>query len=192
MRNPSSHRSAAARIGLRFGVGAVGLLVLATIVLLPFAVRSALDDLTTPPTPRLYRLGPPQQPAPQHLRIHLIVSALDVVQQTATINVTAYQVCPTGCPEAYELMLISAFAEGPHDEGVPPLATVRIPAEPAEQKDSTSTQGYELRERVVRRAAELRREWREQADAAAPGDDILMRRGRRSPRLSREGMPAEV
>jgi hypothetical protein len=55
-----------------------------------------------------------------------------------------------------------------------------------------TTQGYELRERVVRRAAELRREWREQADAAAPGDDILMRRGRRSPRLSREGMPAEV
>ena len=132
MGNPTSHRSAMARIGLRLGVAAVGLLVIATIVLLPFAVRSAISDLTTPPTPRLYRLGPPQQPAAQHLRIHLNVAALDVVQQTATINVTAYQVCPTGCSGAYELLLISAFAEGPHDEGVPPSATVRIPGEPTE------------------------------------------------------------
>jgi hypothetical protein len=132
MGKPSSHRSALARLGLRFGVGAVGLLVLATIVLLPFAVRSAINELTTPATPRLYRLGPPQQPAPQHLRIHLIVAALDVVQQTATIDVTAYQVCPAACTDAFELQLISAFAEGPHDEGVPPSATVSIPAQGTE------------------------------------------------------------
>src|SRR6187551_3578830 len=114
MGNPPSHRSAIARVGLRLGVGVVGLLVLTTIVLLPFAVSSAIHDLTTPLTPRLFRLGPPQQPAPQHLRIHLIVDALDVAQQTATINVTAYQVCPAACTEAYQLMLISAFSEGPH------------------------------------------------------------------------------
>jgi hypothetical protein len=132
MGNPSPHRSKIARIGLRSGVGAVGLLVLATIVLLPFAVRSAIEDLTTPPTPRLYRLGPPQQPAPQHLRIHLIVAALDVAQQSATIDVTAYQVCPATCTDAFALQLISAFAEGPHDEGVPPSATVSIPAQGTE------------------------------------------------------------
>jgi hypothetical protein len=132
MRNRSQHPSATARIGLRIGVGVVGLLVLATAVLLPFAVRSALQDLTTPPTPRLYRLGPPQQPAPQHLRIHLIVGSLDFVQQTATINVTAYQVCPAACTESYQLRLISALSEGRHDEGVPPSATVAIPAQGTE------------------------------------------------------------
>jgi len=60
------------------------------------------------------------------------VAALDVVQQTATINVTAYQVCPAACTEAFELQLISAFAEGPHDEGVPPSVTVSIPAQGSE------------------------------------------------------------
>lgn len=132
MGKPSPHPNATARFGLRLGVGAVGLLVLVTVVLLPFAVRSAIHDLTTPATPRLYRLGPPQQAAPQHLRIHLTVAALDLVQQTATINVTAYQVCPAACSESFELQLISAFAEGPHDEGVPPSATVSLPAQGTE------------------------------------------------------------
>lgn len=132
MGNPSPHPSATARLGLRVGVGVVGLLVLATIVLLPFAVRSALRDLAAPPSPRLYRLGPPQQPAPQHLRIHLIVGALDVVEQAATLTVTAYQVCPTACTDAFQLLLVSAFAEGPNDEGVPPSATVSIPAQGTE------------------------------------------------------------
>lgn len=132
MRNPSPHPSATARIGLRLGVVVVGLLVLATAVLLPLAVRSALRDLASPPSPRLYRLGPPQQPAARHLRIHLIVATLDVVQQSATIDVTAYQVCPAACTDAFELQLISAFAEGPHDEGVPPSASVSIPAQGSE------------------------------------------------------------
>jgi hypothetical protein len=99
-------------------------------------VRSALDDLAAPATPRLYRLGSPQQPAPQHVRVHLSVIALDVVQQLATVVVTAYQVCPGACTDAYELLLVSAFAEGRHDEGVPPSATVTIPSQTTETSET--------------------------------------------------------
>lgn len=147
MRNPSQPTKATPRLGPRLGLIAVGLLVLVTGVLLPFAVGSALHDLAAPPTPRLYRLGPSQQPAPQHLRIHLIVTALDVAQQQATIVVTAYQVCPAACTDTYELLLISAFAEGRHDEGVPPSATVRIPAQRTEINETITlpVQGTPIR-----------------------------------------------
>jgi hypothetical protein len=138
MRHSSPPPSALTRLALRLALVVVGLLALATGVLLPFAVRSALEDLAAPPTSRLYRLGPPQQPAPQHLRIHLIVAALDVVEQTASITVAAYQVCPAACTDAFELQLISAFSEGPHDEGVPPSASVSLPAQPTEVNETVS------------------------------------------------------
>jgi very-short-patch-repair endonuclease len=72
------------------------------------------------------------------------------------------------------------------------LERLGIPPEPPDGQGGTlSALWDELRERVVRRAAELRRDWREEADALA-ADDILLSRGRRPSLSYRESRRAEA
>jgi hypothetical protein len=115
-------------VGRRLSFIVVALVLLVTAALVPFAVGSALDDLVAPSTSQIYQLLPPQPPAPPYLRVHLIVAAIDIVEQTATIQVAAYQVCPTECRDAYELLLISTWPAEADGAGVPPSASVAVPA----------------------------------------------------------------
>jgi hypothetical protein len=127
MRAPSIAAIKDKQVGHRIGFLIVALLVLFTAVLLPFAVDDAFEDIVSPPAGRVYYLIRPRVQAPEHLLAHLNVTSIDVAQRSATIMLTAHQVCRASCADTFRVLIVSTLPEGPDREGVPPSVTVPIP-----------------------------------------------------------------
>ncbi|MDQ3810399.1 MAG: hypothetical protein M3336_08925 [Chloroflexota bacterium] len=131
-RRPSLTTLSNSRTGHRVAYVMVALLLLFTGVLLPFAIGGVFGDVLSPPSDRVYSLLTPVRPAASHLRIHLNVTAIDEAGRTATLLVSGHQVCPGGCTERYQLLLVATAPEGPDSEGLPPSVTVAVPPNAAE------------------------------------------------------------
>jgi hypothetical protein len=126
--------------GLRFGLALVTLgvallaggwvvvgLLVPTLVL-PGGGRPPLRevfDLSPSPVYPLGASGAP--PAGDHADLHIDVLALDQLEQLVALRVSGYRACAPTC-EAEELVLVSLRPDEPERRGLPPRATVPLPA----------------------------------------------------------------
>jgi hypothetical protein len=116
------------RVGHGLAFLLVAVLLLYTAALLPFAIGGVFDDLLDPPANRIYHLLTPEQPAAEHLRLHIEVIDLDEGARTASLRVSGHQVCPAACQQTYQVLLVSSSPDVPDTaEGLPPSAAVRLP-----------------------------------------------------------------
>jgi hypothetical protein len=119
------------RVALRHRVALalVGMLVISLLALLPLALISVLGNVGGLPYDRVYSLtAVDSPPAPSHSRLHLEVIALDPWLQLVTLRVAGHHTCPPGCSWQDQIVFFSLRTDSPAAEGLPPSATVTLPA----------------------------------------------------------------
>jgi hypothetical protein len=110
----------------RVAFGVACTVVLFVLVLMPFAVGSAVGDLLGPPEGRNYPLATPAASAPgDGARLHVAVVGLSELQQTATLRVSGYHVCAARCDWTDRVIFV---AERDEAVGTAPSASVDVPA----------------------------------------------------------------
>jgi hypothetical protein len=128
MRPPRIRGIPEKKVGHGLAFISVAVLLLYTAALLPFAIGGVFGDLLDPPSNRIYRLLAPQQPNPEHLRLHVDMLSLDEASRTAQLRISGHQVCPAVCTDAYQVLFVSSLPDVPDTpEGLPPSAAVRVP-----------------------------------------------------------------
>src|SRR5215471_8978884 len=127
---PSHHGSryglTAAMLGIAVLVGAwlvVGLVV--PNLVLPGGLRPPLREVFDQSTPPIYALNLP--PASDYGELHINMIALDDAKQVLTLHVSGHRTCAPTCP-AQELVLVALRPNEPQQLGLPPFATVSLPA----------------------------------------------------------------
>jgi hypothetical protein len=118
-----------ARTRYRVALAAVGTLMLLFVVLVPFAIGSALADALGVPETRVFPISPePRGPAAgTHADLHLVVTALDAVQQMATVRVSGSEICQSNCTSNDQVLLFSLAQADSGSVAIPPSATVTLP-----------------------------------------------------------------
>jgi hypothetical protein len=104
----------------------VGLLV--PTLVLPGGVRPPLREVFDVSSSPIYPLSPSGAPlAADHADLHIDVIALDETRQMLALRVSGQRACAPTCA-AEELVLVSLRPDEPQRRGLPPLATVPLPA----------------------------------------------------------------
>jgi hypothetical protein len=104
----------------------VGLLVPS--LTLPGGARPPLSEVFDRSPSPIYALGPAVPPlAGDHADLRIDVIGLDEVKQLLTLRLSGYRTCGSTCT-AEELVLVSVRADESNRPGLPPLATVPLPA----------------------------------------------------------------
>src|SRR6266487_2488377 len=99
------------------------------LVLVPFAIGSALSDALGVPETRVFPIspGPRGSTAGTHADLHLVVTALDAVQQVATVRVSGSEICQSNCASNDQVLLFSLAQDDSGSVAIPPAATVALP-----------------------------------------------------------------
>lgn len=100
---------------------------LALVVILPFSVKSVMDDVLGPATGRVVQItprtsGPPQ---PHYARIHLAVTSIDEVQLFATIQVSGHHHC-ADCVWNDRVLLVSLAGDDGDPDALPPSVAITM------------------------------------------------------------------
>lgn len=118
------------RTGYRIAFLLTATLVLAIVVTLPFSVASIVDALLGPShgavTPVV--TAPPEGNAGEHSRTHLAFVSLDEVSLSLTLRISGHYICRSACDSQHRLVIASVAADDADAEGMPPSATVTLPA----------------------------------------------------------------
>lgn len=114
---------------LNFGIAA--LLFLASLVALPLALMSVIEDIRNPPSDRVYDFTPPdEKPPADYTRLHLHILGIDEVNERAKISIHGYHSCQKECDSYEERILF--FEADKHsellDEAMPTFQAVAMPA----------------------------------------------------------------
>ena len=120
------------RMGHRAALAVVATILLGIIVLLPFAIGSALGELLRPEASHRYSIAPSGVPAAadrSHLYVHIV--GIDQWQRTATLRVSGSYVCETSCTWDDRFLFVAALATGQVEareaQGLPPSQAVTFP-----------------------------------------------------------------
>lgn len=129
METAGAAKSSSARWAYRAGFAVIAVVVAAVVVLVPVAVASLVHEIRSPPTAATDVLVPQGTLATDAYSVlHLDAVAFDEVQRTLTLHVSGYHVCRTACPYQDTLIFFSVRAESRVAAGLPPAASVALPA----------------------------------------------------------------
>lgn len=117
------------------GFVAVGLLVVLTLLLGPFALLSVFRDSGQKHVDDAFAISPTTTTSPTYTRLHLDIMALDETQRLATVHVSGYHYCASDCGAKLKATFFSLDADGRGANSIPPSASVAIPANAAEVND---------------------------------------------------------
>ncbi|MBV9357060.1 MAG: hypothetical protein JO023_16230 [Chloroflexi bacterium] len=110
--------------------------LLAPALVLPGGLRPPLGEVFYAPPSPVYPLGPSDASlAGDHARLHIEVMGLDDAKQLITLRVSGRRACAPSCT-AQELVLVSLRADEADRGGLPPFATVSLPAHEALVQDT--------------------------------------------------------
>jgi hypothetical protein len=113
----------------RVALALVGLLVLLIVVLLPVALASVFFTLVGVPYDQVYSWSAPGSAAPDgHVRLHVQIVGIDPWQELVTLRVAGNHICPPGCNWQDRVVFFSLSPDSLGAEGLPPSATVTLPA----------------------------------------------------------------
>jgi len=103
-------------------------LLLFTLAMLPLTVASVFNDVLGPPSGAEYPLSPVphSEAAATHTDLRVAAINLNEVQQTVTLRVTGYHICPTGC-DWNDRVRLFAVSDDSDMEGFPPSVTITLP-----------------------------------------------------------------
>jgi len=121
----------------RVAFALIATLLLCILAMLPFTVASVVDELLGPPEGRVYYVpGATVPAAATHTRLHVAVAALDDFQQLATLRVSGHHQCAGGCGWSDRVLFFAIPPADEAPEGLPPSATVTLPADTVAITDS--------------------------------------------------------
>jgi hypothetical protein len=113
----------------RVALALVGLLVLLLVALLPVALVSVFYNVMGAPYEQVYSWTAPASAAPDgHVRLHVQIVGIDPWQELVTLRVAGNHICPPGCNWQDRVVFFSLSPDSPGAEGLPPSATVTLPA----------------------------------------------------------------
>lgn len=106
----------------------VAIIFLTIIVLVPIAVIDLLANVAKPSENHVYNIAAEVLPAPVYSRLHVNVLALDEVQKLATLRVSGFHFCASECTARDKILFSSIGADGKGADGLPPSASITLPA----------------------------------------------------------------
>jgi hypothetical protein len=113
----------------RVALALVGLLVLLLVALLPVALVSVFYNVVGTPYDQVYSWSAPAIAAPDgHVRLHVQIVGIDPWQELVTLRVAGKYDCPPGCNWQDRVVFFSLSPDSLGAEGLPPSATVTLPA----------------------------------------------------------------
>ena len=106
----------------------IAALLIGIAVVLPFALRSVLEEILDPPEGTVYTLAlaPDAPAAANHSRLHISLVDLDEARLLATLRVSGHHVCRTSCPYTERIVLFSLGTNEALTAGMPPSAKVDL------------------------------------------------------------------
>jgi hypothetical protein len=116
------------RFRIAFAVTAMMLLGIA--VILPFSLRSVVDDVLGPATGNVIPITktPLAATARDYCRLHLAVVNIDASQLLATLRVSGHCICHDACDVTRRIIIASLADDDAEAEGMPPSATITLTA----------------------------------------------------------------
>ena len=121
--------------GLRFRIAffLVASIVVALVVMLPFAASSLFDDLVHPVAGQVFTLTGDRTPGAgrDQSQVHVAIVDLDESRLHLTLRVSAHRGCPTGCRTGARIVLFSVDVDEAATAGMPPSAQVDLPVDQA-------------------------------------------------------------
>jgi len=105
--------------------------VLASVVLLPFAIVSLAGALRHP-TNRAFDLGSTARLHGEWTKLNVAAVAIDESNGLLTLRVTGFHDCPSRCPTDEIVKLYSVHADPSGALGSPPSTSIRLPADSSE------------------------------------------------------------
>jgi hypothetical protein len=124
----NNRRLPARQVGHRFALALGACMLLAMLVLLPFALSSVLTDLVDPQPHRVFSiLGAGEARDPIHSDLHVDLLDLDDRSQTVTIRVSGHHACPPPCTWATRFLFVASAENGSEAEGLPPSQSITLP-----------------------------------------------------------------
>lgn len=113
----------------RVALALVGLLVVLMVVLLPIALASVFYSVAGAPYDEVYPWSIPSAAAADgHVRLHVQIVGIDPWQELMTLRVAGNHICPPGCNWQDRVLFFSLRPDAPGAEGLPPSASVTLPA----------------------------------------------------------------
>src|SRR5262249_6111687 len=107
----------------------VGALVLVMALLLPVALASVFVNVAGVPYRDVHPWSTSSSLAPDgHVRLHLQIVDIDAWQELMTLRVSGNHICPPGCNWQARVVFASVRPDSPGAEGLPPSASVTLPA----------------------------------------------------------------
>src|SRR5712692_3218061 len=127
--------------GYRAALPLLVTLVVGMAALLPLSLSSVVDNVLQPAEGVNYRLSVPVEGEGAETQSRLLVSVvgLDEVRERATLRVSGHRVCAGTCAWGTQVVFFSIGTHEARITGMPPSATVALPA-----TDSMVTQSIEL------------------------------------------------
>jgi hypothetical protein len=121
--------------GLRFRIAfyLVASIVVALVVLVPFAATSLFDDLFHSVASRVFTLLGDRAPggAPERSQVHIAIVDLDESRLRVTLRVSAHRACPAACQSGARIVLFSVGIDEAETAGMPPSAHIDLAADQA-------------------------------------------------------------
>jgi hypothetical protein len=116
------------RVHHRLGFAAVASVLLLIIVMVPFAVGSAVTSIVQPSLFSVYNLtAPASTPAPTHSRLDINVIGLDQWSGLLTLRISGTHVCNPGCDRDDRFLFVATRRHAGSGEGLPPSQSVSFP-----------------------------------------------------------------
>ena len=108
---------------------AIGVLLLALVVLLPLSMASVLGDLINPTENAIYNVSVPAEGEGQGSQslLHITAITLEPLQQRVTFRVAGHQLCRPDCDSNAEIVLFSLRLYETRSAGMPPSARITLP-----------------------------------------------------------------
>lgn len=116
----------------RVGFVFIALAVLATVVLIPFAVLSIFDNIGKPYEARAYKLISPKQIGTEDTTLNVDAQSINEVDDTMTLRISGYHRCFPTCAVQEQVRLFSLQANPIGAEGAPPSVAVTLPVDASE------------------------------------------------------------
>ena len=109
----------------------VASIVVAIVVLVPFAATSLFDDLFHSVASQVFTLvgERPSAPVPGQSQVHVGIVDLDEARLRATLHVTGHRACPTPCQTGMRIVLFSVGVDEAATAGMPPSVHVDLTPE---------------------------------------------------------------
>ena len=121
--------------GLRYRIAffLVASIVVALVVMLPFAATSLFDDLFHSVASQVFTLAGERAPgaATERSQVHVAVVDLDESRLRVTLRVSGHRVCPAACRSGVRIVLFSVGLDEAATAGMPPSAYVDLTADQA-------------------------------------------------------------